>query len=155
MTLPSRHRIWNSIPDGLRPSTLPLGHDGSPQYWIFNSERERNICYFETWMPEQSLNPLYPTLTTAPEPPPIIAFKGLYLHCSNVYTVTSCFIIHVYRGNKEWKAGRPACKATNDIKNENPAAVCKANSLKVKKRTDTHKKQHFNLYAENEKVLTL
>ena len=34
MTLSSRHRIRNSSPGGLRPSTLPLGHGGSPQYWI-------------------------------------------------------------------------------------------------------------------------
>ena len=32
MTLPSRHKIRNSNPGGLRPSTLPLGHEGSPQY---------------------------------------------------------------------------------------------------------------------------
>ena len=32
MTLPSRHRIRNSYPGGLRPSTLPLGYGGSPQY---------------------------------------------------------------------------------------------------------------------------
>ena len=31
MTLSSRHRIRNSSPGGLRPSTLPLGHGGSPQ----------------------------------------------------------------------------------------------------------------------------
>ena len=30
MTLPSRHRSSN--PGGLRPSTLPLGHRGSPQF---------------------------------------------------------------------------------------------------------------------------
>ena len=29
MTLSSRHRIRNSSPGGLRPSTLPLGHGGS------------------------------------------------------------------------------------------------------------------------------
>ena len=28
MTLPSRHRIRNSNPGGLGPSTLPLGHGG-------------------------------------------------------------------------------------------------------------------------------
>ena len=39
MTLPSRHMIGNSRPGGLKPSTLPLGHGGSPQYWIFTSER--------------------------------------------------------------------------------------------------------------------
>ena len=32
MTLSSRHWIRNSSPGGLRPSTLPLGHGGSPQY---------------------------------------------------------------------------------------------------------------------------
>ena len=31
MTLPSRHRIRNSNPGGLRPSMLPLGHGGSPR----------------------------------------------------------------------------------------------------------------------------
>ena len=34
MTLPFTHRIRNSCPGGLRPSTLPLGHGGSPQYWL-------------------------------------------------------------------------------------------------------------------------
>ena len=29
-----RHRPRNPRPDGLRPSTLPLGHGGSPQYWL-------------------------------------------------------------------------------------------------------------------------
>ena len=29
MTPPSRHMIQNSSSDGLRPSTLPLGHRGS------------------------------------------------------------------------------------------------------------------------------
>ena len=32
LTLSSRHRIRNSSPGGLRPSTLPLGHGGYPQY---------------------------------------------------------------------------------------------------------------------------
>ena len=45
MTLPSRHRIRNSSPGCLRPSTLPLPHGGSPQYWIFTSERGRNILF--------------------------------------------------------------------------------------------------------------
>ena len=46
MTLPSRqHSIYNSSPDGPSPSTLPLSHGGSPQYWIFTSERGRNIVF--------------------------------------------------------------------------------------------------------------
>ena len=32
MTLTFRHIIQNSSPGGLRPSTLPLGHGGFPQY---------------------------------------------------------------------------------------------------------------------------
>ena len=32
MTLPSRHRILNLSPGGLRSSTIPLGRGGSPQY---------------------------------------------------------------------------------------------------------------------------
>ena len=43
MTLSSRQKIRDSRPDGLRPSTLPLGHGGSPQYRVYTSERERNI----------------------------------------------------------------------------------------------------------------
>ena len=43
MTLPSR--IRNSCPVGLSSSTLPLGHGGSPQYWIFTSEWGRNILF--------------------------------------------------------------------------------------------------------------
>ena len=31
MTLPPRHRILNSNPGNLRPSTLPFGHGGSEQ----------------------------------------------------------------------------------------------------------------------------
>ena len=45
MILPSRHRIQNSSAGGLRPSTLPLGHGDSPQYWIFTSERRRYIWF--------------------------------------------------------------------------------------------------------------
>ena len=43
MTLPSRHRILNSSPGGLRPSTLPLGHGGSPQYWLSHVDGEETF----------------------------------------------------------------------------------------------------------------
>ena len=42
MTLLCGHRIRNSSPGGLRPSTLPLIHRGSPQY-CFTSGWGRNI----------------------------------------------------------------------------------------------------------------
>ena len=45
MTLLFWHRICNSSPGGLRPSTLPLDHGGFPQYWIFTSGRGRNILF--------------------------------------------------------------------------------------------------------------
>ena len=61
MTLPSRHRIRNSSFVGLRRSTLPLSHGGSPQCSIFMSERRETFCFFETWMPEQGSNSRSPT----------------------------------------------------------------------------------------------
>ena len=49
MTLPSRHRIRNSSPGGLRSSTLPLGHGGSPQYWLSHVDGEESyFCFFQT-----------------------------------------------------------------------------------------------------------
>ena len=48
MTLSSRHRIWNLSPGGLRPSTLPLGHGGSPQYWLSHVNGEETFCFFQT-----------------------------------------------------------------------------------------------------------
>ena len=43
MTLSSRHRIQNLSPGGLRPSTLPLGHGGSPQYWLSHVDGEETF----------------------------------------------------------------------------------------------------------------
>ena len=43
MTLSSRHRIRNSGPGGLRPSTLPLGDGGSPQYWLSHVDGEETF----------------------------------------------------------------------------------------------------------------
>ena len=40
MTLLSRHRIRNSNPGGLRPSTLPIGHGGSPHYRVSQVDGE-------------------------------------------------------------------------------------------------------------------
>ena len=48
MTLSSRHRIRNSSPSGLRPSTLPLGHGGSPQYWVSHVDGEETFCFFQS-----------------------------------------------------------------------------------------------------------
>ena len=43
MTPSSRHRIRNSSPGGLRPSTLPLGHGCSPQYWLSHVHGEETF----------------------------------------------------------------------------------------------------------------
>ena len=43
MALPSRHRIGNSNPGGLRPRTIPLGHGGSPQYKVLRVDGRRNM----------------------------------------------------------------------------------------------------------------
>ena len=43
MTLSSRHRIRNLSPGGLRSSTLPLGHGGSPQYWLSHVDGEETF----------------------------------------------------------------------------------------------------------------
>ena len=50
MTLPSRHRIRISNPGGLRPSTLPHGYGGSPQYWMFWSERKKTLCFMRLYI---------------------------------------------------------------------------------------------------------
>ena len=43
-TQDSKYEPWPSITD-------------SPQYWIFTSELGRNICFFESWMPERGTSP--------------------------------------------------------------------------------------------------
>ena len=49
MTLPFRHRIRNSSPGGLRPSTLPLGHGGSHHYWVFYEWMgKKHFGFFQT-----------------------------------------------------------------------------------------------------------
>ena len=45
MTLSSRHRIRNSSPGGLRQSTLPLGHGGSPQYGASHVDGEETFLF--------------------------------------------------------------------------------------------------------------
>ena len=43
ISLSSRHRIRNSSPGGLRQSTLPLGHGGSPQYGLSHVDGEETF----------------------------------------------------------------------------------------------------------------
>ena len=75
MTLSSRHRIRNSSPGGLRPSTLPLGHGGSPQYWLWHVDGEET--FFVSFKPPRpgteprTLAWKAAVLTTTLGPPPI------------------------------------------------------------------------------------
>ena len=75
MTLSPRHRIRNSSPGGLRSSTLPLGHGGSPRYWLFYVDGEET--FFVSFKPPrpgtepQALAWKAAVLTTTLGPPPL------------------------------------------------------------------------------------
>ena len=74
MTLSSRHRIRNSSPGGLRLSPLPLGHGGSPQYWLSHVDGEET--FFVSFKPPRpgteprTLAWKAAVLTTTLGPPP-------------------------------------------------------------------------------------
>ena len=73
MTLSSRHRIRNSSPGGLRPSTLPLGHGGSSQYWLSHVDGEETFVSFkppQTGTEPRTLAWKAAVLTTTLGPPP-------------------------------------------------------------------------------------
>ena len=67
--------IRNLSPGGVRPSTLPLGRGGSPQYRIFMSERglegQSGVRTYDLWLSKQA------ALATAPGPPP--NNKGIFI----------------------------------------------------------------------------
>ena len=65
MTLPSRHRIRNSSPGGLRPSTLPLSHGGSSAPHNLRS-------------PDFSSRPPHNLHQQPPSPPPKLLQLGVH-----------------------------------------------------------------------------
>ena len=92
MTLSSRHRIRNSSPGGLRSSTLPLGHGGSPQYWLSHVDREET--FFVSFKPPRpgteprTLAWKAAVLTTTLGPRPALVVRTDYVweimfHCSS------------------------------------------------------------------------
>ena len=95
MTLSSRHRIRNSSPDGLRPSTLPLGHGGSPQYWLSHVDGEETV--FVSFKPPRpgteprTLAWKAAVLTTILGPPPIIQLNVNHLLTDQRWLKTDLF----------------------------------------------------------------
>ena len=127
VTLPSRHMIRNSSSGGLRPSTPPLGHGGWPQYWIFTSERSRNILFlwnlharlrFEPANSDFPSKQLYP-LHQGPRP----RKSGIYslhtikwhnhrLASSDKWTHFTCFTLALHSPN-QYKMSWPSCLSSN------------------------------------------
>ena len=106
MTLSTRHRIRNSSPGGLRPSTLPLGHGGSPQYWLAGMWLIwDNALWFLVWPTGWPLNawPLFPDQQLHF----VVALRGGHSfidHCREMFITTyldlSVFIIHFIMGER-------------------------------------------------------
>ena len=92
MTLSSRHRIRNSSPGGLRPSTLPLGHERSPQYWLSHVDGEETFfVFFKPPRPGTEPRTLAwkaAVLTTTLGPPSSQEYItcGLNISCGKIYT---------------------------------------------------------------------
>ena len=106
MTLSSRHRIRNSRPGGLRPSTLPLGHGGSPQYWLSHVDGEER--FFVSFKPPRpgteprTLTWKAAVLATTLGPPPFIprisiTFRGSW-RCANFREVAGSSV----PGRRSW-----------------------------------------------------
>ena len=95
MTLSSRHRIWHSRPGGLRPSTLPLGHGGSPQYWLSHVDGEETFLVFFK-PPRPGTEPLAwraAVLTTTLGPPPAVSWDYCDSKYANLKILKTCGLI--------------------------------------------------------------
>ena len=55
MTLSSRHGTRNLSPGGLRPSTLPLGHGGSPQDWLSHVDGKETFLFLSNRTPNSGV----------------------------------------------------------------------------------------------------
>ena len=94
MTLSSRHMIRNSSPGGLRPSTLPLDHEGSPQYWLSHLDGEET--FFVSFKPPRpgteprTLGWKAAVLTTTLRAPALLVWD-LYSAVKRQTTVTAHF----------------------------------------------------------------
>ena len=78
MILSSRHRIRNTSPGGLRPSTLRLGHGGFPQNWLSHVDGEETFLLLSNRRdrePNPELAWKAAVLTTTLWPPPRVYMK--------------------------------------------------------------------------------
>ena len=91
VTLPSGHRIRNSQSWRLQCSTQYLR-------MLFASERGRNICFFETWMPERGTNPRSPDFSS----------RTLYNHCISPSPKSLQLGVHQFRR----EISKNVCKKT-------------------------------------------
>ena len=90
--------IRNSSSDCLSPSTLPLGHRGSPQCWNVTSEREKNISFL--W----NLN------ARAEDEPSISDFQaGSFNHCTSVPALEHYKAWSTLKLNQIWEAMDKSC----------------------------------------------
>ena len=83
MTLSSRHRIRNSSPGGLRPSTLLLGHGGSPLRWE---------CHYG----KRKLDLLKKTMIFYKDDRRMYTTKARFLNVLNQHSISSLYIINIY-----------------------------------------------------------
>ena len=99
MTLSSRHRIRNSSPGGLRLSTLPLGHGGSPQYWLSHVYGEET--FFVSFKPPRpgteprTLAWKAAVLTTTLGPPPSEHESGNKMYLLT-FSLQQCLLIWLF-----------------------------------------------------------
>ena len=75
----SDRRIRNPSPGSLRPSTLPLCHGGSPQYWIFTNEQERSMLFLSLFKPSRCIKASFYILESSLDFPII---RGFVIHIS-------------------------------------------------------------------------
>ena len=113
MTLSSRHRIRNSSPGGLRPSTLPLGHGGSPQYWLSHVDGEET--FFVSFKPPipgtepRALAWKAAVLTTTLGPPPTAADAIITRRNINIHYYL-CYRKIVLRGSWAERSSSPSTR---------------------------------------------
>ena len=103
MTLSPRHRIRNLNPGGLRPSMLPLGHGGPPQYWLSHVDGE--WTFFVSFKPPRpgteprTLAWKAAVLTTTLGPPPYLLVTLICTYCILSFVTLYLLVMIIYTGS--------------------------------------------------------